>query len=65
MQQYTDVNKDELCATYLMPKYICKELHNGHIRGDADKITDSPVSGVSLWFIINFLLFYIGIYTLM
>tara|TARA_R110002072_G_scaffold201680_3_gene359423 strand:- start:180 stop:326 length:147 start_codon:yes stop_codon:yes gene_type:complete len=48
MRQYTDVNKDELCATYSKPKYICKELDNGHIRGDADKIHDSPVSEVCL-----------------
>ena len=48
MRQYTDVNKHKLCATYLTPKYICKELHNGHISGDADKIADSPVSEVCL-----------------
>ena len=42
MSKHIDINN--LSETYIKPKYICKELHNGHIRGDADKIADSPVS---------------------
>ena len=39
-----DIDKNNLSETYIKPKYICKELHNGHIKGDTDKITDSPES---------------------
>lgn len=39
-----DIDKNNLSETYINSKYILKELHNGHIRGDADKIADSPES---------------------
>ena len=42
MIKHIDINNHS--KTYIKPKYICKELYNGHIRGDADKIADSPES---------------------
>jgi hypothetical protein len=38
------IDKNNLSRTYIKPKYICKEFDNGHIRGDTNKITDSPES---------------------
>lgn len=38
------IDKNNLSRTNKKPKYICKEIYNGHIRGDADKIADSPES---------------------
>lgn len=42
MIKHIDINN--LSKTYIKPKYICKEFHNGHISGDDNKITDSPES---------------------
>lgn len=38
------IDKNNLSRIYKKQKYILKELYNGHIRGDADKIADSPES---------------------